>query len=244
MRCLGLTSERKRCEAQAVDGASYCEAHQGTARLNSATSAAPGADTGVAGLWKKLRETVLAPRGRDEVQFDAPAWLKNSPTPTVVEHLLHYSDATVRWAAAFTLRKRRDPATLEPLWEALQHDPSSAVRQQVAVALGKLGPLTTLGPLIEGLWHDPDAGVRQACVIALGNLGTPAVAQDLAGALEREPAIFVRWDCIIALGQLGNSTVEPMLAELADKERAAAVRQACRQALAAIRRRANDKIEP
>jgi HEAT repeat protein len=238
MRCLGLTAERRRCSAEAIGATGYCEAHQVEhAGLAPASEIQPRVNSRV-WSWVNWRRDHSTPRVvPDEARFSVPAWLWTSPTSAVIQQLLHHADTMTRWSAAFTLRKRRDPAAIEPLWEALRHDRSSLVRQQAAVALGKIGTAAARGPLIEGLWHDSEAGVRQACAIALGNLGDRAAAPDLAQALERDPATFVRWDCVLALGQLGDHTVEPLLAELARHDRTEIVRRACRQALADLRRR-------
>ncbi len=240
MQCLGLTNERRRCRAQAVNGTGYCAQHQPEVQENSNwTYGAPGASWGL-NLLNKLRGVSSRPLISDPARYDVPPALKNKTIAEVIQELLHNPDAMVRWSAAFTLRKRQDPAAIEPLWEVLHHDRSRPVRQQAAVALGKIGGAVALGPLIEGLTHDPDAGVRQACAIALGNLGHPRAAQDLANALTRESSFFVRWDCILALGQVGGPTVAPLLAQLAQEESSEYLRRACRNALAEIRQRSNE----
>ncbi len=235
MRCLGLTEERRRCPAEAEDGSGYCVAHRGS--RNGAFASAPAAGSGLAGWLARRGGAAPHPELKDEARYDVPSWLRSSPTPTVIHHLLHDASLLVRWSAAFTLRKRRDPSAVDPLWQALQRDRSGLVRQQAAVALGKLGHPAVLGPLVEALWHDPDPGVRQACAVALGNLGYRDAAGDLAAALSRERAAFVRWDCVLALGQIGDRSVEPLLSRLAQSEPAEAVRNASRTALADIRRR-------
>ncbi len=237
-RCLGLTEERRRCPAQAVDGKSYCERHSREMALPSDPFDARRNGSGtVDHLFKRL---LLQPSRRvvpDGAKFPVPSSIKNSPTPVLIDQLLRSPNATTRWLCAFTLRKRRELTAIEPLWEVLQHDPAALVRQQAAVALGKIGSSAVLGPLIEGLWHDRDAAVRQACAIAIGNLGYAAAASDLANVLGREHAVFVRWDCILALGQIGDRAVENLLRELSDTERAPIVRSACRDALEEICRR-------
>jgi len=236
MRCLGLTGERRRCPAEATGVAGYCPQHERDGGF--AAQAGLGAPGGWSGALGALRRRWLRPRIADDVAFaELPAWLKRSATPTVIHHLLHNPDSTIRWSAAFILRRRRTPAAIDPLWQVLQQERFSDVRQQAAVALGKIGTVTVLGPLIEGLWHDPDARVRQACAIALGDLGQAVAAADLARVLEREPAFFVRWDCILALGQVGDRSIEPLLVALEDRERTEALRRACHQALSELRRR-------
>ncbi len=237
MRCLGLTPERRRCAAQAASVAGYCEQHRQefAATCRRPEFAPNGTKPGLLRLLGSRPTDYVVPDG---AKLEIPSWLRKSTTATVADRLLHDPNMTNRWLAAYTLRKRRDPGAVEPLWEALQLDPVSFVRQQVAVALGKIGTNAVLGPLIEALWHDPDAGVRQASAIALGNLGYPLAAQHLVGALHREQAAFVRWDCALALGQVGERAIEPLLAALADKERSEVVRRACHEALAEIRKRA------
>lgn len=230
MRCFGLTDDRRRCPAEAAGVTGYCLQHQ--------QEMGPGVTWDKRGILRSLRRRWSRLRVADDVAFDdLPAWLKRSSTATVIHHLLHNPDSTIRWTAAFILRRRRDPAAIEPLWEVLQRERFSDVRQQAAVALGKIGTPAVLSPLIEGLWHDRDARVRQVCAIALGNLGHPAAAPDLAQVLEREPAFFVRWDCILALGQVGDRTTEPLLRQLANTESTEVLQRACYQALAMLRRR-------
>ena len=109
MRCLGLTSERRRCEAEATDTTGYCEAHRDdSALLVSTVSPAPNFGSGLVGLVRRLRGAAV-PAIEDEARFEVPDWLKKRSTSEVIQHLLQHPDATVRWAAAFTLRKRRDP---------------------------------------------------------------------------------------------------------------------------------------
>ncbi len=238
MRCRGLTPERTRCPAEPSDGSGYCARH-----LPDQVPAAvpveverpvPFARFPFLG-WRIARPVVgTVP---DDAHFAIPGWLKRSSTVQVIHHLLHHPSSFTRWLAAYTLRRRRDPVAVEPLWQVLHAEPYSLVRQQAAVALGKIGTAGVLNPLIEALWHDRDAGVRQACAIALGNLGYHVAARDLAGALSREQAALVRWDCVLALGQVGDHTVEPLLAELAGRELSEVVRSAYDQALTEIRRR-------
>ena len=235
MCCRGLTDSRLRCMSEALGETGYCLQHENTSvSIRPAADVEKGNGGGIGGIFGRLRGSSSPSVVPDSAKFNVPHWLKKLSTSALVEHLLNDPDSTVRWCAAFTLRKRRDPAAIEPLWQAIHADVVSLVRQQAAVALGKIGTESVLAPLIEGLWHDPDAGVRQACAIALGNLGFQAAAQDLASVLAREPAVFVRWDCVLALGQVGDQTIEPLLVQLASSERTPAVRQACQEAMAAL----------
>lgn len=236
MQCLGLTIERRRCAIEAVGATGYCEQHQ-PYLMQDQQAIAVSQDRGVAAVLHRLCGNPSRHLIPDDAKFAVPSWLRKSPTRTVIHHLLHDADSMARWHAAFTLRKRRDPQAIEPLWEALQHDLIALVRQQSAVALGKIGTMAVLSPLIEALWHDRDPAVRQACAIALGNLGYAIAARDLANVLEREQAVFVRWDCVLALGQVGDLSVEPLLAQMTNGERTQVVRHACAEALMEIRRR-------
>jgi hypothetical protein len=229
MQCLGLTSDRRRCGLQAVGTVLFCGEHQDQT-IRSAHVGLESRGGFRAFLIGQLRKSTRR-RVPDDARFGVPVWLKTSPTTKVVEHLLHHPDATVRWSAAFVLRKRRDPSAIEPLWRVLHFEPSSLVRQQAAVALGKIGTAVVLGPLTEGLVHDSDASVRQACAIALGNLGFRSAAIDLMIVLQHEEATFVRWDCVLSLGQVGDRGHEPLLRGLADKEPAEVVRRAYREVL-------------
>ncbi len=237
MRCLGLTEERRRCPAEAEGSGSYCAEHRRNRHDGLASGIRNDGGSSVARVLGRLTGGQARANLKDDARFDIPAWLRASPTAAVVHLLLGDANILTRWSAAFTLRKRHDPAAIDPLWQALLHDRSSLVRQQAAVALGKTAHPAVLAPLVEGLWHDPDAGVRQACAIALGNLGYRDAAGELAAALQKEPAAFVRWDCVLALGRLGDRAVEPVLAALAENEPAQMVREASRAALADIRRR-------
>ncbi|MGB8643936.1 MAG: HEAT repeat domain-containing protein [Anaerolineae bacterium] len=236
MQCLGLTSDYHRCPLETIDSAVFCRKHQPVALL--IPTARVGSDDGnhVSRWIVRFRRSSIPPVP-DPARYAVPSALESSPTANLIERLLHDPDSTIRWCAAFVLRKRRDPTAVEPLWHVLLHDVSRLTRQQCAVALGKIGAPAVLGPLLESLWHDPDAGVRQAAAIALGNLGYPSAAPDLARALSREENSMVRWDIILALGQLGDHTVEPLLEQLADAEQAQFIRAACREALETIHRR-------
>lgn len=234
MRCFGLTSDRHRCATEAQVTTPFCAEHQALAQ--SQPTETPPVHPLVR-LVQYFRPAVTKARVPDDARFAVPRWLAQSSTPQVIDRLLNDSSCMIRWSAAFVLRKRRDPAAIEPLWQVLHNDPVSFVRQQAAVALGKIGTPAALGPLIEALWYDRDAAVRQACAIALGNLGYRLAAQDLADVLEREGAVFVRWDCALALGQLGDGAVERVLAARAECDSSEVVRRACREALEEIRRR-------
>lgn len=234
MRCFGLTSDRHRCATEAQTTTPFCAEHQALAQ-DEPQQVVSIPTHPLTRLVQRLRPTNH--RVPDDARFAVPRWLDKSSTPQVIDRLLNDASCTIRWSAAFVLRKRRDPIAIEPLWHVLQNDPVSLVRQQAAVALGKIGTPAVLGPLIEALWHDRDAAVRQACAIALGNLGYRVAASDLADVLTRETAVFVRWDCALALGQIGDGTVECVLAARAESDSSEVVRRACREALEEIRRR-------
>ena len=222
MRCRGLTDERRRCASESAGERGYCAQHENAiASMRPPVDGVNGNRGAVGGILGRLRGKSTQPVVPDSANYDVPNWLKKRATPTLIEHLLNDPDSSVRWCAAFVLRKRRDPAAIEPLWQVMHADRVSLVRQQAAVALGKIGTEAVLAPLIEGLWHDLDAGVRQACAIALGNLRFQAVAKDLAA--------------VLALGQVGDQTVGPLLLQLASSERTQFVRQACHDALAELR---------
>lgn len=240
MRCYALTHERRRCPAEAENPGLYCAPHAAQMQegLPQDDPFPPGNGKDPRGSWvKRLRGQSDRGQVPDQARFGVPSYLSSSPTPKVIHYLRQDPNPNVRWMAAFTLRKRRETAAIEPLWQALHHETARLVRQQSAVALGKIGTPAALGPLLEALWHDPDPGVRQACAVAIGNLGIAHAAGDLVHILGREENEFVRWDCILALGRLGDRTTAPLLRQLASSERAHAVRQACLEALADIERR-------
>ncbi|MEW5718202.1 MAG: HEAT repeat domain-containing protein [Chloroflexota bacterium] len=237
MRCHALTSDRRRCSRDAQDATNFCAEHQPMTPTEQSAETTLEPRGGIARLLTRLQPASAKNIVPDNANFAVPGWLKKSSTPQVIAHLLNDPSCLIRWAAAFVLRKRRDPAAIDPLWQVLRDDPVSFVRQQSAVALGKIGTAAALAPLIESLWHDQDAGVRQACAIALGNLGYAIATKDLAEMLGRDHAVFVRWDCALALGQVGDLTVERLLEERAEKDHSQAVRGACRESLDEIRRR-------
>ncbi len=226
MQCLGLTANRKRCPAPAINETGYCAEHQPRQPVIEAKETETRA-----GLLDKILARPAPHRIPDDVKHLVVGSLKNKSTAQLCDVLLHDPSVDRRWNAAFALRKRRDPAAIEALWQALHDEPVGLVRQQSAVALGKIGTLEVLNPLIEALWHDRDAGVRQACAVALGNLGYAIASQDLAQVLGRDRATFVRWDCALALGQLGDRTVQGLLEELAQSDPTPVVRNACKEVL-------------
>ena len=237
MRCYGLTDDRHRCSTDVQDTTNFCAEHRAMEQIEQPAQPAPETRGIVARFLQRLKPASAKNVVPDDANFAVPGWLKKRSTPQVIDRLQNDCSCMIRWSAAFVLRKRRDPAAIEPLWHVLRSDPVSFVRQQSAVALGKIGTTEVLGPLIEALWHDRDAGVRQACAIALGNLGYNIATKDLAQVLERDYAVFVRWDCALALGQVGDLTVERLLAELAEKDRSEVVRRVCRDSLEEIHRR-------
>lgn len=233
MQCRGLTQDRKRCAAQAIDETGFCAEH----RLLTQTVEPHTEAKSRSGLIDKLLARPARDGVPDDVKHAVAGTLKNKSTAHLCEVLLRDKSTNARWNAAFALRRRRDPAAIEALWQALRADPVGMVRQQSAVALGKIGTLAVLSPLIEALWHDRDAGVRQACAIALGNLGYSIASKDLAQVLGRDIAAFVRWDCALALGQIGDRTVEGLLNELATSDASPVVRKACQEAVENIQKR-------
>jgi len=237
MHCHALNTYRRRCSRDVQDATDFCAEHQAMVPTESRTEAAPETRGGIARLLKRLPPAPARNVVPDGANFAVPRWLNKSSTAQVIDRVLNDPSCLIRWSAAFVLRKRRDPAAIEPLWQVLRAEPVSFVRQQSAVALGKIGTAAVLGPLIESLWHDQDAGVRQACAIALGNLGYNVATKDLAETLGRDHAVFVRWDCALALGQVGDLTLEQLLEERAEKDQSQVVRGACRESLDEIRRR-------
>jgi HEAT repeat protein len=234
MRCFGLTKERRRCTYAAVATSDYCELHRKSQLTGGAQSKR---ERGSDGVFRKFFRGFNRGVVPDNAKFDVPTWLNRASTVIVIENLRHHPDFLVRWSAAFELRKRRDRAAVDPLWQVLKDEPIGLVRQQAAVALGKIGNEVVLGPLIEGLVHDPDAGVRQACAVALGNLGQKDAADDLASVLASDKATFVRWDCLLSLGRVGGRQLEPLLAELEKVEPTEVVRRAYREVLDDLRAR-------
>lgn len=235
-RCLALTPERNRCEKNSVNALDYCAEHTHFAPAIST----PQPARGIAGFLQRRDSNDV----RDDTRLAVESSLKRKSTSELARLLLDDPNMLTRWQAAYALRKRRDPGSIESLWDALHHEPVAMVRQQCVVALGKIGTGAVIGPLIEALWHDHDSGVRQASAVALGNLGITHVSQELLDVLGREHSAFVRWDCVVALGQVGDETTEPPLSQHSLTERAQVIRDACRDAIEAIRQRAGKILPP
>ncbi len=238
MRCLGLTSDKHRCAAEAISTARYCQQHdREMTQVAKPTDELSDRGSRATSFIDKFRGSPSRRLVPDAAKFDLPPWLAKSNTGTVIDHLLHHPSSLTRWHAALVLRKRRDPRSIDALWQTLKQDSVVLVRQQAAVALGKIGTAAVLAPLTEALWHDPDAVVRQASAIALGNLGYRVASDDLVSVLDREQSAFVRWDCIVALGQVGDHAAEPLLSQIESGDRIEWLRRACADAIAQIRQR-------
>lgn len=233
MQCRALDENKYRCKNDAAASA-YCDAHRAEME-RIVGKITPDSASRLRGLFAKL--SVAPNTVPDGGKYDVPGWLRNAPTPQVIQHLQEHPDSMVRWMAAYVLRKRRATEAFDALWHTRQSDPIRFVRQQAAVALGKLGTPAVYAPLAEGMFHDSDPGVREACVIALGNLGNPAAVAEITRALETEENVFVRWDCVVALGQIADGRVEKLLVRLQAEEIAQVIRDACRDSLAEIRQR-------
>ncbi len=110
--------------------------------------------------------------------------------PRLIE-LLAQTDPTVKWQAARTLGKIREPALLAvpELAKLTVADPDSQVREHAAEALGDIGPLARAGiPALVTALQDSVPRVRRDAVRALGQMGV--VARDAlpaVAALSNDP---------------------------------------------------------
>jgi HEAT repeat protein len=230
MQCHALGADRRRCTMDTIDDTEFCAKHKPDVPYKSEIKPQSGV------LGKLIPRSAVG-GVRDDVKRDVAGSFKRKSMQQLRDILLTDASVDARWNGAFALRRRRDQAAIEALWQTLRDELVGIVRQQAAVALGKIGTMAALAPLGEALWHDRDAGVRQACAIALGKLGFQIASQDLAQVLRRDIAVFVRWDCALALGQVGNHTFADMLTELCASDPSTIVRSACQQALAQIKRK-------
>ena len=240
IQCMGLNDERQRCNANAVNATQFCGQHQPSESFEKRIQMPKASrNRNMLGFLRPPTNPDLIP---DDAKFSLPSKLQKGKIDFVISELLHNPSPMLRWSAALALRKRRDPTTIEPLWQRLNNDPVSFVRQQSAVALGKIGTVLVIAPLVQALWHDIDAGVRQACAVSLGNLGYISAVPHIIEKLEHENAGFVRWDCIIAIGQLGNAKHIPLLEQLAKTEKAESIQRACLESIRTIRGRESNLV--
>ena len=130
MRCRGLTDSRRRCTSESVAETGYCVLHDnGIASSHPVADAGKGNGGSIGRILGRLRGNAYPSVVPDTAKYDLPHWLKNRSTPVLIQYLLNDPDASVRWCAAFALRKRRDPAAIESLWQVMQVDVISRVRQ-------------------------------------------------------------------------------------------------------------------
>jgi hypothetical protein len=127
----------------------------------------PGAMPGLVALFPDV-EAIRAvsrfgPAGADAV-------------PRLIE-LLRHEDPTVRWQAARTLGKVREPAvpSVPELVRLTGSDSESLVREHAAEAIGDIGPAAAAGiPALVQALKDPVPRVRRDAVRALGQMGPTA----------------------------------------------------------------------
>ena len=115
MRCRGLTDARRRCASESAGETGYCAEHKNEIAPLHFTAIVKGNGKGIGGIFSRLRGNPSRSVVPDSAKYDVPNWLKKRPTPSLIEHLLNDPDSSVRWCAAFTLRKRRDAAAMKPL---------------------------------------------------------------------------------------------------------------------------------
>jgi HEAT repeat protein len=124
-------------------------------------------------------------------------------------------DAAVRYQAAITLGKLKDPRAIQPLIVALK-DADFSVRLQAAGALGKLGEPAII-PL-SAVFNDPDVNARRSAAYALGEIKGPRAVDPLVAAL-KDANRLVRRDAAEALGKIRDiRAIGPLISGIADDE--------------------------
>ncbi|MSP12476.1 MAG: HEAT repeat domain-containing protein [Chloroflexi bacterium] len=232
--CFGLRADRRRCNNEHLANSLYCADHAHLDTISKEENGS-GGNGKKPGILKFLGKRRTPPR--DDVNYALPDEFRQASTAQLIERLETDPEDMNRWHCALVLRMRRDPAAVEPLWQALNKDVSRWVRQQCAVALGKIGTFESIPSLVEASWHDPDPGVRQASVISLGNLGFDEAADHLMGPLKQDRNAFVRWDSAQALGNIGTSNAVGPLSEVQETDISPQVKKAAEEALRQLKRR-------
>lgn len=157
-----------------------------------------------------------------------------SPTPDLVQVLLHSSLKHQRKYAAQILGERKEPAALSPLIQALE-DPEDVVQKAVAEAIVKIGDKRVFPQLIDELSSEKPS-VRQYTAYVLGQL---ASKEDVAvvSALENnagDSKNTVRLEIIYALYEIGSPSSVPIFVNgLNDSE--PRIRSYCANALGNLR---------
>ena len=162
-----------------------------------------------------------------------PKWMETEEAKRKVPEFisaLKDKDSDVRWEAAETLGKIKDPRAVEPLISALK-DESSDVRIAAAKVLGEIKDPRAVEPLItllkdkgwlitllkdKGLLEDKDWNVRQAAAYALGEIKDPRAVEPLISAL-KDVNSDVRIAAAKALGKIKDPrAVKPLISALKD----------------------------
>jgi HEAT repeat protein len=112
--------------------------------------------------------------------------------------------------AAWALRFIKDPTTIDPLIDALQHSKVWSIRNNAADALGDFGGARAVEPLLAAT-RDPEGFVRLTAVSALGRTRDPRVFEPLIAMLNGDD-IPVAFNAAAALGVLKDRrAVEPLI---------------------------------
>ncbi len=108
----------------------------------------------------------------------------------------------IRRARAFTLARKKNPASIDLLTELLRdRSESSVVRGSAAGFLGEFQGEKVAAPLIESL-QDPDVMVRAEAARSLSEVRSPNSVEPLKRALH-DPNRIVRLNAVFALMKLG-----------------------------------------
>ncbi len=124
------------------------------------------------------------------------------PSVASLARWLRSKDLSTRVHAAKVLRKRKDPAAVGALIQALREDEHLQVRAIVAEALGKTADSRGVEPLIQAMM-DEESSVRQMAAYALGILGDATALEALTKATEDE-SWFVRSAARSSIKRIGG----------------------------------------
>jgi HEAT repeat protein len=158
---------------------------------------------------------------RDEAKFAATATSRDAEDPAVIA------------AAAFSLAKIGDPASLDAVGVALRH-PDPIVRQTAAQALGTVKHQRAVALLVESVGRsDSSYTVRQIAAASLGEIGKELALGPVLKMLNSDDVDQRRAGAfVLGLALKSVDAVEPLIRLLADKD--SQVRESAVRALGAI----------
>ncbi|NWJ46053.1 MAG: HEAT repeat domain-containing protein [Chloroflexi bacterium] len=138
------------------------------------------------------------------------------PVMLLLTHTLKDEDSSMRYWAAWTLGKIKNPRAIEPLIYTLS-DENFEVIEAAADALAGFGELSVL-PLINALKIN-NIGIYSWSARALGRIKDPRAVPPLIAALRDEEDSNVRYRITWALGEIGDRrAVEHLILALNDED--------------------------